>query len=68
MDYIHYDIDLVIDKMEGSVTCEGGSRSRTRLCSNPAPANGGLNCTGNNSVHESCNTDACQSMNLPNDL
>ncbi|WAR29734.1 HMCN1-like protein, partial [Mya arenaria] len=42
-----------------SVTCAGGNRTRTRLCDNPAPKNGGADCKGDNSGTEHCNTDAC---------
>merc|ERR1712127_1029878 len=42
-----------------SQTCGGGTRPRTRTCSNPAPANGGSACIGDSSDSESCNTEAC---------
>ncbi len=38
-----------------SVTCGGGTQSRT--CTAPAPANGGTNCMG--STTQACNTQAC---------
>ncbi|XP_023932539.1 coadhesin-like [Lingula anatina] len=42
-----------------SVTCGGGVRTRTRVCSNPAPANGGADCVGPSQLEESCNTLPC---------
>ncbi|XP_053388061.1 A disintegrin and metalloproteinase with thrombospondin motifs adt-1-like isoform X2 [Mercenaria mercenaria] len=42
-----------------SKSCASGTRSRARTCTNPAPANGGTDCTGDKSVTESCNTDSC---------
>ena len=47
---------------ECSVTCNGGVRSRTRTCSNPAPKNGGENCVsrfGAGEDFEDCNTMEC---------
>lgn len=45
-----------------SVTCGGGQRSRTRICDNPTPANGGKNCPGSSGDYGDCNTDACPTV------
>ncbi|XP_057305398.1 coadhesin-like [Hydractinia symbiolongicarpus] len=45
------------------VTCGGGIRRRTRLCNNPAPANGGNHCLGNNTEHLDCTTSPCKEKN-----
>jgi hypothetical protein len=43
-----------------SVSCEGeGQQTRTRICDNPAPANGGAQCTGSPNEVVSCNNGAC---------
>ncbi|XP_052278788.1 SCO-spondin-like isoform X3 [Dreissena polymorpha] len=42
------------------VTCEDGHIQRTRTCTNPAPAFGGLNCSG-----ESLETSACKLAKCP---
>ena len=42
-----------------SKTCNGGTKLRTRSCSNPAPAHGGNPCTGSASDSSSCNAQAC---------
>ncbi|XP_013392139.1 thrombospondin-1-like [Lingula anatina] len=45
-----------------SATCGGGRRSRVRDCNNPAPSNGGKNCTGKNTQEEECNTQPCPAV------
>lgn len=42
-----------------SVTCGGGTQTRNRTCTNPAPANGGTTCTGLTTQTQSCNMNAC---------
>lgn len=44
-----------------SVTCETGSKVRTRTCTNPAPLNGGANCAGSSSSTGSCTLPMCPS-------
>ena len=41
-----------------SVTCGGGSRTRTRPEATPA-SNGGATCTGSATETETCNANAC---------
>lgn len=42
-----------------SKTCGGGTRTRTRTCSNPAPKNGGRACQGSNRQTTNCNRQQC---------
>ncbi|XP_029028836.1 A disintegrin and metalloproteinase with thrombospondin motifs 2-like isoform X2 [Betta splendens] len=42
-----------------SRTCGRGLRYRTRLCDNPAPANGGRTCFGNSFEFQLCNQEEC---------
>ncbi|XP_069108170.1 coadhesin-like isoform X2 [Argopecten irradians] len=39
-----------------STTCGKGQKTRFRHCDNPAPANGGNHCYGQNSQHQACHT------------
>ncbi|XP_060553146.1 A disintegrin and metalloproteinase with thrombospondin motifs adt-2-like isoform X1 [Ruditapes philippinarum] len=41
------------------VTCDIGTQSRTRTCTNPPPSNGGLNCTGHARDIKSCHKQLC---------
>jgi hypothetical protein len=41
------------------VTCGKGTRQRSRTCTNPVPANGGLECTGTIRETDECAKDAC---------
>ncbi|XP_066931095.1 properdin-like isoform X1 [Clytia hemisphaerica] len=47
-----------------SKTCGGGSKSRSRSCNNPAPKNGGSQCSGSATQSATCNTQACLKSNL----
>ena len=42
-----------------SRTCGGGEKERTRQCDNPAPSDGGEECSGESNQIESCNPQAC---------
>jgi len=42
-----------------SAKCDGGIRTRTRACTNPAPSNGGAPCSGIDRQVEACNTNKC---------
>ena len=42
-----------------SVTCGGGTKKRSRTCSNPKPFGGGNSCSGSSTQTASCNTDVC---------
>ncbi len=42
-----------------SALCGNGTQVRSRLCNNPAPQNGGANCTVNNTSTQSCDSGNC---------
>ncbi|MBN3302329.1 HMCN1 protein, partial [Amia calva] len=42
-----------------SVSCGGGTRQRTRACSNPSPQHGGHQCEGNDVHIDFCNSEPC---------
>ena len=44
-----------------SQSCGGGTRTRDRVCNNPAPAHGGAACPGSDSQTDFCNTAMCPS-------
>ena len=44
---------------ECDVTCGSGSRTRTRTCDNPPPANGGDNCVGADRSTDVCVLNTC---------
>ena len=47
-----------------SATCGIGTKTRTRICNNPAPLNGGKNCFGNVSEMQYCDEAICQGLLL----
>jgi len=51
---------------ECSEPCGTGTKTRTRTCDNPLPANGGDDCTGqgSNSEEVNCNEHLCPSNTL----
>ncbi|XP_020613183.1 mucin-like protein [Orbicella faveolata] len=42
-----------------SLSCGSGVQSRTRTCTNPPPANAGVDCQGDSSLTQACNTNKC---------
>ncbi|XP_053390928.1 A disintegrin and metalloproteinase with thrombospondin motifs adt-1-like [Mercenaria mercenaria] len=44
---------------ECDVTCESGTQTRARTCTNPAPAHGGLDCAGNSMETKRCYKELC---------
>ena len=49
---------------ECSETCGTGSQTRSRTCTNPAPAHGGDECVGEETESQDCNTDPCPGNGL----
>nr|QNH72405.1 toxin candidate TRINITY_DN4862_c0_g2_i1 [Ceriantheomorphe brasiliensis] len=49
-----------------STSCGNGVKTRTRQCNNPAPSNGGADCTGSNTDTKVCDRPSC-TQNLPSD-
>ena len=50
------------------VTCGGADQSRTRVCNNPTPQQGGRNCTADGSSNEEtqrCHENQCPGMSIP---
>jgi len=43
-----------------SASCDGGTRTRSRTCNNPAPCPTGKPCEGSSQETESCNTQPCE--------
>lgn len=43
-------------------SCASGRKSRSRICDNPKPANGGLDCPGSSGDFEYCNTHDCPTV------
>ncbi|XP_060580103.1 coadhesin-like [Ruditapes philippinarum] len=41
------------------VTCENGTQTRKRTCTDPVPAHGGLDCIGSNISTKSCSKELC---------
>ena len=48
------------DWSECSAECGGGTQTRTRNCTNPAPARGGADCVGEGEETRECNTNECE--------
>ena len=42
-----------------SKSCDTGTQTRERTCTNPAPANGGQACQGDSTQAQKCNTISC---------
>ena len=47
------------DWSECSAECDGGTQTRSKKCNNPAPANGGADCEGEDTETRECNTQSC---------
>ena len=44
-----------------SLSCGSGTQSRMRACDSPAQAGTGLDCVGEDTEFQSCNTESCDS-------
>ena len=42
-----------------TATCGGGSQTRTRVCDNPPPTNGGNDCGADDTETQYCNEQSC---------
>lgn len=42
------------------MSCGGGTQTRSRTCSDPAPLNGGDECLGQDTESQDCNSDGCK--------
>lgn len=51
-----------------SVTCSVGTQSRTRDCTNPAPAYGGADCTGDMVESQNCDKGPCLGRHISWDI
>ena len=47
---------------ECSAKCGGGTQTKTRTCTNPAPTNGGADCEGKSTETQSCNDPPSQGI------
>ena len=48
------------DWSECSAECGGGTQTRTRTCTDPAPVRGGADCVGEGEETRECNTEECE--------
>jgi len=48
-------------------TCGGGTKSRSRSCTNPKPFGGGSGCSGSNKQTVACNSATCPEVVVPTD-
>ena len=46
-------------------TCGGGTKSRSRSCTNPKPFGGGSGCSGSNKQTVACNSATCPEVVVP---